>query len=85
MANFDYDRDRKRFELNDELKADRRFRGYLIRSLREEPELTPTALQGFRINVERTLSDLDRRIALLTHQLAQFDGDDDPPAALSAA
>jgi hypothetical protein len=84
MTVFDYDRDRKRFELEDEQTGDIRFRGFLIRSLREQLEISPVAMQGYRLKIERSLLDVDRRIAQRALLLARVADEDDRPPASAA-
>ena len=79
METIDYERVQERMELEEELKADRRFRSDLTRLLSETPEVTDAALQGYLLNTERAIRTLDHRIALLTLRLTELDGD--PPAA----
>jgi hypothetical protein len=72
MTSHDDSTDCRRSELEKQLKADRRFRDCLLQALRETTEATPAVQQVYRLNLERTLAEVDRRLvrrALLVSDL----------------
>ena len=72
MTNFDYDKGRDRFDVEDELEADRRYRSFIIRARRGDAEL-PNANATTRELLESELERMDRRITLNTLRLAQLE------------
>jgi hypothetical protein len=82
-VSFDYERDRRLFELEDEQVADIRFRRYLVGETRRPLEGGAPGARR-RVELELALLAVDRRIARRAILLAGFGPDDDAGRARPA-
>jgi hypothetical protein len=71
--NFDYQRDRRLFELTDEQEADQSTRRYLLTALKQHLEATPTLQDQHRAVLDAALRATERRIALRNVELRHLE------------
>lgn len=71
--NFDYERERQLFELEDDQKAAQRRRGYLSCALRDSCELTAVGSARHRYQLDQELRAVDREIARRAVKIANLE------------